>query len=123
MTYHFLLIGDAKQHWRRTLQEAIAPLGEMDVCSESESRTHVSKGLEYDLVIMDATEVGHVESLVAQFHRQLTKTRIVVATAAPTWQNARAAFRAGAIDYIRKYSEKDRLSAFLLEILAKPVLR
>lgn len=123
MTYHFLLIGNTKQHWRRTLQEVIAPLGEMDVCSESESSAHVSKGRQYDLVIMDATEVGHVESLVAQLHRQLAKTRIVVATAAPTWQNARAAFRSGAIDYIRKYSEKDRLSAFLLEILAKPVAR
>lgn len=120
MTYRFLLIGNPKQHWRKTLQEAITPLGEMDICRESDSEELVADTL-YDLVIMDATEIAHLETLITHIHRLSPHSRIVVATAAPTWQNAREAFRAGAQDYIRKYSEKDRLSKFLLETLEKPI--
>lgn len=119
MMYHLLLIGNPKQHWRKTIQEAIAPFGDMDVCSESQSGALVDKN-DYDLVIMDATSVEHLESLITHIHRVSPDSRIVVATAAPTWQNARDAFRNGAIDYIRKYSERDRLSKFLLETLEKP---
>lgn len=57
---------------------------------------------EDDVVIVDAAATERVESQVAALRAERPSRRIVVLAAKPTWQGARAAFDAGAIDYLPK---------------------
>ncbi|MGA9349744.1 MAG: response regulator [Anaerolineae bacterium] len=74
----------------------------------------------YDLVIVDASAVGDVLSLVSRLRAQQPQTRIVVVTASPTWQRAREALRAGAADYIRKSLDGEELRSKIQAVLDAP---
>ncbi|HEV7683906.1 MAG TPA: hypothetical protein VGO68_17380 [Pyrinomonadaceae bacterium] len=112
----FLLVGSSRQGWRNILKDAVKPLGELDVCRESETFAQVEKA-KYTVVIVDAGEVSHLEELVFRLRGQMPLLRIIVVSAAPTWQLARQVFLSGATDYILKYADKRKLSAFLIDIL------
>ncbi|MET0625918.1 MAG: hypothetical protein ABW250_23490, partial [Pyrinomonadaceae bacterium] len=105
-TNRFLLIGDHRQPWLKTLQEAARPLGELNVCTKEKCRAQVSKH-DYDIVIIDAAAVKPVAELVEMLRNDFFRSRVVVATGSPTWQEARAALLAGAIDYVRKYPDRE----------------
>lgn len=117
---HFLLIGAPNRPWRKTLQAAVKPLGELDAYDEADSYTKEYKR-KYDLIIIDATEIDHPEEWVARLRGQSPSVRVVVVTDAPTWQQARAAFLAGAMEYASKPFEKDKLSILLSDVLDTPV--
>jgi DNA-binding NtrC family response regulator len=120
VTKKFLLIGSPKHPWRRTLQAAIKPLGELDASDEAQSYLQKYEK-NYDLVLVDASEVEHAEELVARLRSQLPSSRVVVVDAAPTWQQAREAFLAGAMDYFSKTGDEDKLSKLLSDLVKKPV--
>lgn len=59
--------------------------------------------------IVDATKVEKVEEEIATLRAKYPSRRIVVITGNPTWQGARAAFEAGANDYLLKVlGDEDR---------------
>ena len=73
----------------------------------------------YDLIIIDAAAVADVPLLIAHIRDQKPSTRVIVATASPTWTRAREAFQAGAIDYISKTLDKKEILLKLQESLVK----
>jgi DNA-binding NtrC family response regulator len=121
MTKLILLIGAPNHPWRKTLQLAVKPFGELDVYDEAQSYLKRYKK-KYDLVIIDATEIKYAEEWVARLRGQLPTTRVVVMADAPTWQQAREAFLAGAMDYAKKLGDKDKLSKFLSDLLDTPMV-
>jgi DNA-binding NarL/FixJ family response regulator len=120
MAYNFLLIGNPADAWRRRLQDAIAPLGDLHSFTEKEARVRRGGGTHYDVVVVDATEVERVEEAVTQFSSQLNPPYIIVMASDLSWQDAHRAFQAGASDYIRKYGEKDKLARFFTDFLTNP---
>ena len=115
----FLLVGNPRQSWLSVLKDAVKPLGELDVCGEAETFAQMSK-MEYNVVIVDGGEVDNAEDIVFRLRSQTPLLHIIVVTAAGTWQFARRVLLAGASDYINKYADKKRLSAFLVDILDRP---
>jgi DNA-binding NtrC family response regulator len=116
---HFLLINGACDHyWRKILEEALAPLGTLEVGKEEDAVKLVRLG-SYDLVIVDATAVEDVPLLVARIRAQQSDARIVVATASPTWTRARKAFQSGATDYIRKSLDREDILSAVEAALVK----
>jgi DNA-binding NarL/FixJ family response regulator len=113
------VVGSSRQAWRDILKDAVRPLGELDVCRETETFVQVEK-TKYAVVIVDAGEVSHLEELVFRLRGQMPSLRIIVVSASPTWQLARQVFLSGATDYILKYADKRKLSAFLAYILDHP---
>jgi CheY-like chemotaxis protein len=118
---NFLLInGIRERRWRRVLEEALAPLGTLQVGKE-EDAVEVVLQQSYDVIIVDATVVKDVPLLVSRIRTQQPDARIVVATASPAWQRAREVFYAGATDYIRKsLNEEEILSAFQAALAKMP---
>jgi DNA-binding NtrC family response regulator len=117
----FLLLNGAEDnYWRMLLARALAPLGTLNVgqaiqglppeCEEPDG-----------LIIIDATKVEEVELLVSRLRAEKPERRIVVMTASPTWQRARAAFEAGAADYLPKTLPPDELLSSFEQILRKPL--
>jgi DNA-binding NtrC family response regulator len=100
---HFLLLSDPEAEFiTKELTEVLKPLGSLTTIRADEE-TSIEKAIKPDtLIIIDATVVEHVEELVARLRTEHPERRIVVLTASPTWQRARAAFEAGAIDYLSK---------------------
>lgn len=116
---NFLLINGIRERlWRRVLEEALAPLGTLQV-GEEEDAVEVVLQQSYDVVIVDATVVKDVPLLISRFRAQQPDTRIVVATASPTWKRAREAFYAGATDYIRKSLNKEEVLSAIQAVLTK----
>jgi DNA-binding NtrC family response regulator len=121
MMKQFLLIGAPSHPWRKILQKAVKPRGELDVFDATQSYLKGYKKA-YDLVIIDATAIDHAEEWVARLRSQLPSSRIIVLTAKPTWEQAREALLAGAMDYNVKSNDKDKLSKLLSDLLDKPVV-
>ncbi|MBM3272523.1 response regulator [Candidatus Kaiserbacteria bacterium] len=120
MAVNFLLInGSSDNHWEELLQRALGPLGKLSVIRASNGIVQLYE--KYDVAIVDATVVEEVEFLVSRLRTKQPTCRIVVVTASPTWQRARTAFEAGAIDYIPKSLGQDELKKTFQEILQKPL--
>lgn len=116
----FLLISNYEEdhHWCRLLREALAPLDPLEIQREEASLECLVQNC-YDLVIVDASTIGDVPQLVCRVQNDQPGTRIVVVSASPTWRQAREAFRAGAMDYVRKSLSKRKLHTFFADILSK----
>jgi DNA-binding response OmpR family regulator len=87
--------------WNKALKEALEPLGGIDVM-EVKQLSVGEPNSKYKIIALDATHIDNVERCISQLRSEQPDRRIVVLTAAPNWQSARAAFEAGAIDYIPK---------------------
>ena len=61
------------------------------------------------VVIVDAAYVENVAAVVSGLRAAGAKSHIVVMSAAPTWQQARSAFEAGASDYLPKTMTEEEL--------------
>lgn len=119
MTTKFLLISAEDGHyWHQILKEAVAPIGTVSIAYEHSLAAEALQP-DYALVIVDATVVKDISTVLYELRRNCPKANIVVATATPTWTRAREAFHAGAIDYIRKSQNKDEILTDLQVILAK----
>lgn len=121
MKANFLLINGTREHyWCQVLEEALAPLGSLQVGSEEEAIRLILQQ-SYDMIIVDATIVNDTPLLVSRIRAQRPDARVVVVTASPTWQRARDVFYAGATDYIRKSLNKEELlSAFQIALAKTP---
>ena len=116
----FLLVnGQQPDQWYHVLEEALRPFGWLESAGEE---TAVDRVIEkaFDVIVVDATGVRKFKLLVERLAAQRPQTRIVVVTASPQWESARAAFLAGAVDYVFKSSDRDELRETFREILSKP---
>jgi DNA-binding response OmpR family regulator len=109
----FLLInGTGDCAWHQALSDAVAPLGELCTTVYKEAMQTMMNS-HYDLIIVDSLAVENVSQFVSTIRARWPETRVVVVTASPTWRRARAAFDAGASDYIRKTHDRQELFAVL----------
>ncbi|MGB9724198.1 MAG: hypothetical protein ACPL7G_09925 [Chloroflexia bacterium] len=124
MPVRFLLISRPEDTgWPRILSQALAPLGRVETVSEKDAAERIVQYRCDAIVIVDAAIVEDVPALVSRLRRQCPESRIVVATASPTWQRARDAFQAGAVDYIRRSWDSQKLLNAIQEILGVSLSR
>ena len=121
-----ILLVSADRQWQAVIGEALAPLGDVHSVDSGESglrhiRESLSRHQPYEIIVVDVGTVGDQKypSLVSRVRVEQRETRIVVASAAPTWRQAKDAFHAGAMDYIRKSLDKEYLLAVFQEVLKK----
>ncbi len=118
-----LLISD-DLYWIEAVEESLASSDlTVDATFESSALEMVRDRLAgenaYALVIVDVMATENTSRLVGQIRQQQSEARIVVATAAPTWQLAREVFRAGAMDCVRKSLSKRTLHTLFAGILSR----
>ena len=112
MPIHFISISDrAETAWSTLLSQVLAPLGQLEIVSEREALEAIASHQGRLIVIVDATVIADALSLVSRLAQTYPGTPIVVATASPTWQRARDAYKAGAYDYVPKWWDPDQLRA------------
>jgi DNA-binding NarL/FixJ family response regulator len=119
MPIDFLLIGHPEDtNWSLILSQVLVPLGKLETISETDAVERIAD-YECDVIaIIDATVIEDVPALVSRLRDRCPQTRVVVATVSPTWQRARDAFKAGAVDYIRKSWDSEELLSAIREILS-----
>lgn len=117
-----LLQGDKDSYWSAFLADVIAPLGNLSVAGAPDWTANEEEEPD-GLIIVDATNVEQFEKLVSQLCAENPRRRVVVMTASPTWQRARAAFESGAIDYLPKTLPADELRAAFEQLLRQPFHR
>jgi DNA-binding response OmpR family regulator len=97
---HFALIGGpTTAHLAVTLGKALSRLGRVCVMSP-ESAMDARSDADYLAIMLDAGEIEDVPALVSALRHNYPLTPIVVLTSSPTWRRTRAAFEAGATDYL-----------------------
>lgn len=126
LSKRLILLISADRQWRVVIGEALAPLGDVHLAdSEENGLRHIRESLSrhqlYGVIIIDVGTVGdrRFSSLVSDIRAEQRETRIVVASAAPTWRQAKEAFLAGAIDYTRKSLDNKELLTVFQEVLNK----
>lgn len=115
----FLLInGSCDLYWAEVLRQALTPLGLLDITTEAQLFSQVDLST-YDLILLDSSAITDVPSLVTTIRSRYTDARLIVVTASPTWRRARAAFKAGAMDYVRKWLDQEQIRAAVQNALQK----
>ena len=74
---------------------------------------------DFDLIVIDVTDVSDMPRLVAAIQSRNPNGKIVIATSAPTWGEAREAFYMGAADYLRKQPDVEEMVASMKGVLIK----
>jgi DNA-binding NtrC family response regulator len=109
--------------WARELSSIVRPLGMLELLSCEEFQAN-KLTCEYQLVIVDSgIKCMNVNTLISALIQLNPQCRVVAMTAAPTWKRARAAFEAGALDYLSKNVPSDEVVACLRAALEKPLVR
>lgn len=72
---------------------------------------------DYDLVITDAVRLRDIPTII----RQRCGERVLIVTVRPSTHEAIAAYRAGAMDYVKKAREKSALQQAVEGALGKPL--
>ena len=107
-----LVNGSSDHQWHKLVAQIVGARGCLQIGSEATIDAWLAQS-KYAVVIIDASVVAHVPQLIRYIHAQQPAARVVVVAAAPTWQNARDAFQAGAFDYTVKSLNRDELATFL----------
>ena len=116
---HFLLIGiSLGDPWRQVMEEALASLGTLQIVREVDA-LRLARQQDYDLIVIDATNVEDIFLLALSIRLQRPNAKIVIATASPDWKLAREAFRTGATDYIQKSMNKEEILSTLRTAMDK----
>ncbi len=114
----FLLVGNQRtSSWLPIVQGAASSLAVLRTVSAEHAPQHVAQRL-YDLILIDATDVAEVPTLVTALRKRQPDARILVGTAAQDWTTAREVLRAGALDYLDKAMAADELRLLFQRILA-----
>jgi len=122
MPVKFLLVSRPEDAaWSLVLSRALAALGMLETVSETDAADRMAQYQCDAITIIDATAIENVPTLVSRLRSRCPESRIVVATASPTWQRARDAFRTGAVDYIRKSWDGEELLIAMKDILSRPL--
>lgn len=96
------MIGDPQRDPRlRVVAAASASLGHLKVSPVEGVFSTLSRE-NFDVIVVDAAAVDQLECFVSALREKQANSQIVVISGMPTWKEARAAFRAGAKDYIGK---------------------
>jgi DNA-binding NtrC family response regulator len=113
-----LLVEDRREApWFDALQKAVTPFGSLRITSPEAVLGDLPTG-DDAIVILDAAAIADVPEMVRVIHAQRPSVSVIVAGAAPSWDVARAAFRAGANDYIEKSLEPATIQSALRDLLA-----
>lgn len=114
-----LLVGAQEDSpWALVLADALAPWASLHVVPKDKVLQVLGQA-KYDLIIVDATRVEQVSTLVAHLYDRYPHMPVVVGTMSPTWRRAREAIQAGAVDYIRKSLNKEGTWRTLSAILSR----
>ena len=111
-TMRFLLINSTpSDYWAKALRLALVSLGTLETTSRKRATTLLERSA-YDVVFIDVTAVADFVEVVKELRQHWPALPIIVAATAVDWVPARAAFRAGATDYICKsHDQQELLSA------------
>ena len=119
VNHSFLLISGGKEtQWPMVLQRALAPLGKLRIVTEAEA-VPVAVQSDCDVVIIDAGTVYDTALLTSRLRAERPEACVVVATASPTWQRAREALQAGAMDYFRTSLDEEELRSRILRAIER----
>jgi DNA-binding NtrC family response regulator len=105
-------------NWQKIVQKAWANAGEVDVEVDLEQAlqrisVRLSRKRPYKLIVMDVWATPDIARSISAIRRLQPDARIVVASAAPAWRQAREAFDAGAVAFTVKSLDVGELQTTL----------
>jgi DNA-binding NtrC family response regulator len=118
--YRFLIVGDLSDDYSmQVLQKALDALGPVEVASKNDALRQLQE-TQYAAVIVDAGAVSDAAALVFKIRESNPNIKVAVITATPHWRVARAVFRAGAADYLRKSQDIQEIRTTFRKLLEEP---
>lgn len=104
--------------WEEFLKRALAELHRELVLATEASADEVPWG-EHDLVLLDAGGVADMTRAISQIRARNPDARIIILAPSPSWEQAREAMLAGAVDY----APKDLKHANIVEVIRRALGR
>jgi DNA-binding NtrC family response regulator len=120
MSIKTLLVYNTKEtRWLERLLFALGELATILPISLKDTTEYIKKQ-DYDLIVIDEAGIEEISLLIKRVQSLRSSVPIVVAAEMPTWQEARAAFQAGASDVIRASMSPEELANILRDVVSIP---
>lgn len=113
--------GARRERWLARLTEMLRNRFKV-VSKRYDAGEIVKNSADIKLIILDATAGPTPEPGIASCRRRFPSAAVVVVAASPTWGSARAAFQAGATDYVSKSATPDQALAAILPLISGQVV-
>lgn len=110
-----LICNPTRSPWKARLLLALGEFINITALTVKASTDYI-KSHDLDLIIVDKSGVQDVNELIRRLKSLRTNLPIIVAAEAPTWQEARSAFQAGADDVVSAAMSPEELRQILREI-------
>ncbi|MDZ7368700.1 MAG: hypothetical protein ONB43_23020 [candidate division KSB1 bacterium] len=106
--------------WYKVLQQALASQGEVYQTTFNELNGATARR-RYDLIVVDTMDLSKdkIRPTIDRLKKQQSESRVVLASASPTWEPVREALKAGAADYITKSYDPDGVAKDLSPYLPR----
>ncbi|HEX9779154.1 MAG TPA: nitrogen regulation protein NR(I) [Geopsychrobacteraceae bacterium] len=117
MSIRRILVADDEESIRWVLSKALKKKGfSVDLAEDGRQALSLFRSNSYDLAVLDIKMPGiQGIELLQQFHEEKPETLVVIMTAESTMENAVAAMKHGAYDYLTKPFDLDALDAIILK--------
>ena len=96
-----LIDGNSGKHWMQLLRSCCAEC-DAHLMTIQESLIPNRCFPKIDLILLDASSVTNIHTVIKNLLSLDSRHKIVVITSSPHWREARDAYRMGAFDYITK---------------------
>lgn len=114
---NFLILSESRDdNWNSVIKDALCSFGNLEFALNKEA-VHAVQHKNFDLIILDASTVKDVSSLLNDIRSQKSDMRIIVASLILDWRQAREVFKAGAADYVRKTMDKRQVLSSVRDLL------
>lgn len=114
----FLLIVDNKKvTWSNKLERALSTLGRLTVVNSEEDGAREIKQNEYDIIILETGITLDIANFITHIRSNKPNAKVIISSASPTWQRARQAFLAGAVDYMSTSLDEKEIRSIIQSVL------
>lgn len=119
-----LITAEPQNAWAKEFAATLQPLGKLKIIAQRDfSAEKIDKAHTVSpLFIIDAIVGKEMTGLIKKVRQSTSQGRVIVMTASPNWHLARAAFEAGALDYLSKNLHPEEVLNSIRAVLSKPVV-
>lgn len=115
-----VIVAGEESEWIHIVEQSWRPYGRIQIMAETAVVPPCSATPPPTLFLIDASNVNlDVIQLIKKLTAQYSSVPVVLATASPTWQQARAALHAGAVDYVKRTIDSQSLQTLFAELISR----
>jgi DNA-binding NarL/FixJ family response regulator len=109
-TKKVLIVSDSgnRYYWSALTNEIEKKIGPVRIVLDNDISRRINNH-SYDVIVVDVSNIEDLYRLIPKIHHDQPRSRIIIVSSSPTWEQTRDVIHLGAAKLIRKNSDLDEV--------------